>query len=136
MKPRGSIASLAFAACYAAPLAVAWPPLAMQAATVPVSTAEEITQAIAKARPGDVVVMRDGTWRDQAILVRGHGTLAQPITLRAATPGQVLLTGKSSMAIEGEHLVVSGLLLQDGQSNGDGIRLGGRHNRLTECAVT
>jgi len=46
------------------------------------------------------------------------------------------LTGESSVSIDGENLVVSGLHLKDAQLKGDGIKLAGSHNRLTDTAVT
>ena len=105
-------------------------PLAIAAAEVRVSTAAEITRAAGEAKPGDALVMTDGEWRDQVILFGAKGTAEKPINLRAQTPGKVILTGRSSVTIAGEHLVVSGLLLQDGQLTGDGVKLAGRNNRM------
>lgn len=100
-----------------------------------VSSAAEITRAAGEAKPGDVLVMSDGEWRDQVIIFGAKGTAEKPITLRARTAGKVILAGKSSVTIEGEHLIVSGLFLKDGQLTGDGVKLAGRNNRLTESAV-
>jgi poly(beta-D-mannuronate) lyase len=100
-----------------------------------VSNAAEIARAAGEARPGDVLVMSDGEWRDQVVVFRAKGTAAKPITLRAQMPGQVTLTGKSSVTIEGEHLVLSGLFFQNGSATGDGVKLAGRNNRLTQSAV-
>ena len=116
--------------------------LAFVAPSVPGSAAEyrvastaDIARATNGLRPGDVLVMTDGAWKDQAVNFRARGTAEKPITLRAATPGKVLLTGKSSLLIEGEHLAVSGLFLKEGQATGDGVKLGGRFCRLTDTAV-
>jgi poly(beta-D-mannuronate) lyase len=100
-----------------------------------VSSAADITRLLADAMPGDVFVMTDGKWKDQAMALTGQGTAEKPITFRAETPGKVVLTGKSSVTIDGEHLVVSGLLLENGEATGDGIKLAGRNSRLTECAI-
>jgi nitrous oxidase accessory protein NosD len=97
-----------------------------------VSSAADVARVSAEAKPGDVLVMSVGEWKDQTIAFRGNGTAEKPITLRAQTAGKVILIGKSSVTIEGEHLVVSGLFLRDGQATGDGVRLAGRNNRLTE----
>lgn len=80
--------------------------------------------------------MTNGTWTDQAITFRGSGTSANPITLRAETPGKVLLTGSSSLTVAGEYLVVSGLWLKAERGAKDGVALTGQHCRLTETAVT
>jgi poly(beta-D-mannuronate) lyase len=100
-----------------------------------VCSAEEVARLVKDLRPGDVLVMADGTWKDQDITFRGKGTREQPITLRAETPGKVVLTGTSSLTIDGEHLVVSGLCLKEGKSSKDCVRLLGRHCRLTETAI-
>jgi poly(beta-D-mannuronate) lyase len=105
------------------------------AAEHPVSTAAEVASATAAAKPGDSLVLADGEWKHQAIVLNGRGTEPAPITLRAQTPGKVRLTGNSSVTIDGAHLVVSGLFLENGQGTGDGVKLAGHHCRLTECAV-
>jgi poly(beta-D-mannuronate) lyase len=111
------------------------PLAAAMAAEHRVSSAADIARVVGEAKPGDVLVMTDGGWNDQAIVFNGRGTAEKPITLRAQTPGQVVLAGESSVAIAGEHLVVSGILLQDGRSTGDGVKLAGRDCRLTDSAV-
>lgn len=104
-----------------------------------VSSAEELIKLDGTLKPGDTIVLSDGTWKDQRILFRGEGTEQQPITLRAQTPGKVILTGKSSVTINGQYLLVSGLLLKDGGAgegkSTDGIAVIGHHNRLTDSAV-
>jgi poly(beta-D-mannuronate) lyase len=107
-----------------------------RAAQHEVTSAAEIEHAAALAQPGDVLVMRDGEWRDQVLHFRGHGTTDKPITLRAATPGKVSLVGKSSLMIDGEHLEVSGLFLKYGEGTADGVKLAGNHCRLTETGIT
>jgi poly(beta-D-mannuronate) lyase len=131
MKLSCRILSLTIAAWFFAALAS---PGAL-AAEHQVSSAADIAGAIARAQPGDVLVMRDGVWTDQPIVFRGRGTVGKPITLRPATSGKVTLTGKSSLVIDGEHLVVNGLSLKGSQLTGDGLKLAGRNNRLTDCAV-
>lgn len=100
-----------------------------------VASAAEVARLMSNVHPGDTLVMSNGVWTDQAIVFRSKGTAEKPVTLRAQSPGQVTLTGKSSLLIEGEHLVVSGLLWRDGQSTGDGVRIAGRHCRLTDTAM-
>ncbi|HVK03881.1 MAG TPA: polysaccharide lyase 6 family protein, partial [Armatimonadaceae bacterium] len=81
-------------------------------------------------------VMADGIWKDQAIVFRGAGTAEKPITLRARTPGKAVLTGASTVTIDGDYLVARGLYVKDGHGEGkDAVALRGRHCRLTESAV-
>jgi len=101
-----------------------------------VASAADIADAVTRVQPGDTLVMRDGVWADQPVVFRARGMTDKPITLRSATAGRVILTGKSSLLIDGENLVVSGLHLKDAQLPGDGVKITGSHNRLTDCAVT
>lgn len=95
----------------------------------------DIARITAALRPGDNLILADGTWKDQIIVFRGQGTGQKPITLRAATPGKVVFSGKSSLTVEGEHLVVSGLSFKEGAGNNT-ITIKGNHCRLTETSVT
>jgi poly(beta-D-mannuronate) lyase len=100
-----------------------------------VASAAEIARIAAAATPGDVVVMADGAWTDQKIAFSAKGTPDRPITLRAQTPGKVILSNNSSLIIDGEHLIVSGLLFKEGKGATDGIRINGLHCRVTDSAV-
>lgn len=84
------------------------------AATFNVSSAEDITNALQNAKPGDELVMQDGTWTDQEIHFASNGSADAPLTLRAQTPGKVILTGTSELQISGRHLVIDGLHFKDG----------------------
>ena len=64
---------------------------------------------IAHEMPTAIIVMADGRWNDAELEINSKGTEQAPITLRAQTPGKVLLTGKSSLRIGGEYNVVDGL---------------------------
>jgi poly(beta-D-mannuronate) lyase len=79
--------------------------------------------------------MTNGSWIDQKVTFRGRGTADKPITLRAQTAGEVVLAGNSSVSMEGEHLVVSGLFLNEGSSANEGIAMKGHLCRLTDTAV-
>lgn len=86
--------------------------------------------------PGDVVLLPDATWKDAVLTFRGKGTPEKPITLKATNPGKFVLTGRSSLTVDGEWLVVEGITLKDaGIPDTDGIALKGRHNRLTASVI-
>jgi len=105
------------------------------AAEYRVSSARDIDAVKDRVRPGDVVILADGDWTNQAAVFRGRGTKENPITFRARTPGKVIFVGNSSVTIDGEYLVVSGLFLNHAQSTGDGIKIAGTNCRLMESAV-
>ena len=113
-----------------------------RAGEVPAGDAEALARAIKAARPGDTIVMGDGTWRDVAIDFSARGTADRPITLRAATPGKVVLRGASRLRIAGENLVVDGLFFNDGGIDSGQVvefRRGSKEAatrcRLTNCAI-
>lgn len=81
-----------------------------------VRTPEAFTAAVRASAPGDSVVLADGVWRDFEMVFTGQGAPARPITLRAQTPGKVVISGKSNLRLAGRHLVVSGLTFKDGFS--------------------
>ena len=84
------------------------------AATFNVANADDIETAMETAAPGDTLIMTNGTWTDEDINFAGIGTVGMPITLRAETPGSVILNGSSQLKISGSHLVVDGLHFKGG----------------------
>ncbi len=81
-----------------------------------VNNVEELNQVIANAQPGDEIIMANGEWNDLQIRFFGKGKEGQPITLRAETPGQVIIQGASDLKLGGEYLVVEGLFFTNGAS--------------------
>jgi poly(beta-D-mannuronate) lyase len=70
---------------------------------------------------GDTIVMKNGIWTNQAILLKGTGTAALPVVLEAETPGEVILNGSSKIGFSGEYIVVSGLYFLDGNLSGSAV---------------
>ncbi|MGB5738276.1 MAG: polysaccharide lyase 6 family protein [Woeseia sp.] len=81
---------------------------------VRVANQAEYRDALKRLGPGDTIVLADGDWRDFEVLFTGRGQEGKPITLRAETPGKVILSGQSNLRLAGEHLVVKGLVFRDG----------------------
>lgn len=73
--------------------------------------------AVQSAKPGDVIILKNGTYRNVSMIFRGKGTADKPITLKAQTPGGVKITGSSRMIIGGEYVTVDGLLFEGGDKN-------------------
>ena len=95
--------------------------------------ADELRAAITAANAGDVVVLRDGTWTDVAINVTTAG-----VTLRAQTPGKVVLAGSSKLKLSAPNVVVDGLHFEGGALTGDDgqvIHFNSDHGRVTSCAI-
>ena len=79
-----------------------------------VKTPDAYEKALEKVKPGDNIVLANGTWRDFEIVFKGNGTKDKPLTLSAQTKGKVILSGQSNLRLAGEYLVVSGLVFKDG----------------------
>ncbi|WP_282050680.1 chondroitinase-B domain-containing protein [Maribacter aquivivus] len=84
--------------------------------TITVNDITELNTAISEAKPGDDIVMANGDWKDVNIKFVAYGKEKSPITLRAETPGEVLITGTSDLKLAGEYLNVNGLTFTDGSS--------------------
>ncbi len=116
--------------------------LSVHAAEFTAGNASEVTTALQQAGPGDTVVLTDGVWTNQYIRFNADGTAGNPITLRAETPGGVVLNGSSRLDISGDHLVVDGLHFNGGSlSSGHVVRFTGsngdaNHSRFTNSAIT
>ena len=109
-------------------------PTAVCAEIFRASSSAEAQRAIDRAKPGDEIALRDGIHTDFQVVLRGKGTDGNPIVLRAATPGKAILTGKVSIRIQGEGLVVRDMVFD--QAWGGTAVLFDRATRclLTDCA--
>ena len=103
---------------------------------------KELNQAIGEATPGDKIVLANGVWNDVQIKFYGRGTKEQPITLRAETPGDVIIQGESDLKLGGEYLVVKGLFFTNGSSpSGAVIQFAinedtvANNTRVTSCTI-
>jgi parallel beta-helix repeat protein len=116
--------------------------LPVTAAEYPARSAADVLAASSRARPGDVIVLESGTWRDQVIEFVGEGAPDRPIVLRARRPGTVKLEGSSRLEISGRWLQVEGLRFEGGTPAAGnavvqfrGKRGEASNSRLTESAI-
>lgn len=79
-----------------------------------VSNISELNSAIATAKPSDIITMKDGIWSDANINFNSQANSKFPITLRAQTPGSVILNGASMLTFSAHNLIVDGLSFKDG----------------------
>ncbi|KCZ93451.1 chondroitinase-B domain-containing protein [Hyphomonas johnsonii] len=96
------------------PAQAVYPLPAETGAMIRVATQDAFSEAVASAKPGDQIVLADGTWQDFDALFQAEGTQEHPVQLTAETPGKVILSGQSSLRLAGNHLLVSGLVFKDG----------------------
>ena len=84
------------------------------AKNVSVSSATQLNAAIENAKAGDSIVLKNGVYTDIQIEFYGEGTKEKPITLKAETPGQVFIEGKSDLKLGGSFLFIEGLHFRNG----------------------
>ncbi len=102
----------------------------------------ELHEAIAKATPGDAIVMANGEWNDVNIRFVGYGNEKEPIILKAETAGKVHIKGKSDLKLGGEYLEVNGLYFTQGASPSESVvefaineDTVANHSRITNCVI-
>ena len=107
-----------------------------------VSTPAELYEALKNAKAGDDIVLANGTWKDLKIVFTGKGTKDNPIILRAETPGEVLIEGKSNLKFGGDYLEVHDLFFRNGQTPSGAViefRIDenqvASHCRFTNCVI-
>lgn len=81
-----------------------------------VTNSAELSSAIASAKAGDVIKMKNGVWENIQISFQNNGVAGSPIILKAETAGLVIISGKSNLRIGGNYLVVDGLVFKNGYS--------------------
>ncbi len=101
----------------------------------------EVAATLRTAQPGDRIVVTDGTYSNMELKWRGNGTEKKPITIEAATPGAVVVEGRSSLRFAGEWLEIRGLNFRNGDALSGSVvefRCGqdvANDCRMTECAI-
>ena len=71
------------------------------AATITVTSIAELQSAIDKARPGDVILVKDGVYSTTAdIVITNAGTKEKPITIAAQNFGKAEITGKGGFNLQ------------------------------------
>lgn len=105
-----------------------------------VSDVAGFDRAAAAAKAGDVIVLKNGEWKDARLKIRASGSEESPVTVRAQTAGKTLLTGDSRLQVGGRFVLVEGLHFQNPTSE-EAIELRidsdevAQECRITQCAV-
>ena len=91
-------------------------PIKIDAQEILVSNIIEYNNTIKSAKAGDVIVLKNGVWKDIKLNAYGKGEEGNPILIKAETSGKVIITGNSTLNIYGEYIIVSGLWFKDGNT--------------------
>lgn len=113
---------------------------ASSAAETLVTDAATFDSAAKAAKAGDVIILKNGEWKDARLRISAGGNEDQPLTIKAETPGKVVLTGDSRVQLGGGFILVEGLFFKD-PAGEECIELRidsdevAHDCRVTECAV-
>ncbi|GAL68001.1 alginate lyase precursor [Jejuia pallidilutea] len=107
-----------------------------------ISDIEQLNNAISEAKPGEVLVLKNGTYKNVLINFKANGEKNNPITLKAETNGEVIISGKSHLKFGGNYLAVKGLHFKNGYSPSDAViefRIDeeaiGNHCTVSDCVI-
>ena len=114
----------------------------VQAVDYLVANVSQFNSVVTLAVPGDTITLANGNWTNASLLFKGNGTASSPITLRAQTGGQVLLTGSSRLRLAGSWLVASGLTFTNGYPTAadvisfqENVSVLATNCRVSDCAI-
>jgi len=108
------------------------------AADILVSTPQELKSATAKAKPGDVILLKNKVWTDVQLVISGKGTKEKPILVKPETGDNVIISGISNLKIGGEYVIVKGFHFKNGYSPKDHVinfRVD-NNNLANNCRIT
>ena len=82
-----------------------------------VTTNSQLNTAISNATAGTTIILADQTWTDVQISINKTGTLGNPITIQAETPGSVFFEGNSYVKMGGSYIYIEGVVFQNASAN-------------------
>ena len=113
----------------------------VSAVEIRITPGSDLKPILKQVRPGDVIVLANGTWTDPELTFESlSGTAEQPILIRAESAGQVVLTGAIEFRVSGTHVTVSGLSILNPSGTSDVFEfrtkssIHAHHCRITDCS--
>jgi len=104
--------------------------------TVRIENAVQLNSAISNAKAGDVLLLKNGEWKNVQIDFKCIANAQKPITLRAETAGKVIFTGNSTLTFSKPYLIADGLYFKGGKlDEGSVINFNANYCRLTNSAI-
>ena len=91
------------------------------AADILVGTPQELKSAAAKAKPGDIILLKNKVWTNVQLVISGKGTKEKPILVKPETGDYVVISGMSNLKIGGEYIIIKGFHFKDGYSPKDHV---------------
>lgn len=95
----------------------------------------ELSEVTKHSKPGDIIYIKNGNYRDIKISIYSEGTQDNRILIKSETPGQVIISGESYLTVYGSYTTIANLVFTDGGAD-KSIKLGGKHNRITSFDIS
>jgi hypothetical protein len=109
---------------------------AEEARTLRVATDAELARALADCKPGDTVVLADGTYRETLLVKKSGKGAGQLITFKAAHPRKTVFSRKGQAArIDGSFLRFEGLVFDSNYGNCTCVRAAGENIHFLDCEI-
>ena len=101
-----------------------------------VETQMQLVTALKTAGASDVVILKDGEWKDAKLAIEQGGQVDHPLEIRAENPGGVKFSGASSLEINAPYVTVDGLLFASGAiQKGAVIQFNSHHGIVRNTAI-
>lgn len=97
---------------------------------------KDLSSKSAEIKPGNTVLLKDGTYSGLTIKISTSGTKDNRITIKPQNAGKVILTKSCNITINGSYITLANLVLKDGGSSKPAIYIIGNGNRITGCDVS
>ena len=111
-------------------------PIDLMAREVMVQDSMQLAAALQGAQPGDVIILKNGSWKNADIAVTKGGEPGKPVEIRAEKPGEVILSGSSKLGINAPYVTVDGLVFYQGAIAKDAvIQFNSHHGIVRETAI-
>jgi hypothetical protein len=96
-----------------------------------VVSANNINEEAKNLKPGDILYIENGTY-ELDIKIECHGEENKPIIIQSQEQGKVVFVEKTTLDINGSHIIFSGFNFNDCNIN-KSVKLRGEYNRITNC---
>jgi len=97
-----------------------------------VDSFSELKERSDNAQPGDIIRIKNGTYKGWEPRITTSGTKDKPIIYTAETPGRVIFKDDARIRITGQHNIVGGFVFEDVKTGNIIDLVGASNNRVTD----
>ncbi len=103
---------------------------------LPVENQAQLATALKTAGADDVIILKDGEWKDAKLTIKQGGQAGRPLVIRAENPGGVKFSGASTLEMNAPYVAVDGFLFEGGAiQKGAVIEFNSHHGIVRNTAI-